>query len=244
MIALLVGPFLLLPIRIFADEWRAPNIIPQRFGLRGINRVLQDGQLVDAVTNSIIVASAAAIIGVLVAWPAARSLAALNAARTAWLAILLPLLLPPLVVGEGLRVWFLRVGLADSLAGLVLAHLVFVLPYCILILAPGFTPELLRRESAAMVLTGNLSQRFFSVTLPALRRQLALALALGFTISWAQYGTSLGVGGGVPMLPLLLVPFIRSDPQVAAVLDVILIVPPLVALALSQSRRAQQSLPI
>ena len=95
-----------------------------------------------------------------------------------------------------------------------------------------------------MVLTGNLSQRFFSVTLPALRRQLALALALGFTISWAQYGTSLGVGGGVPMLPLLLVPFIRSDPQVAAVLDVILIVPPLVALALSQSRRAQQSLPI
>ncbi len=244
MIALLVGPFALLPIRAFADEWRAPNIIPQRFGLRGITRVVEDGLLVEAVSNSVIVGLVSAIIGVIFAWPAARSLASLGTARVAWLAILLPLLLPPLVVGEGLRVWFLRLGLADSLAGLVLAHLVFVMPYCILILTPGFTPELLRRESAAMVLTGDLRQRFFSVTLPALRRQVALALALGFTISWAQYGTSLGVGGGVPMLPLLLVPLVRADPQVAAVLDVVLIAPPLIALALSQSQRTTQPLPI
>ena len=244
MIALLIGPFALLPIRAFADEWRAPNIIPQRFGLRGVTRVLEDGLLVEAVGNSIIVGVASAAIGVLFAWPAARSLALLGTARTAWLAILLPLLLPPLVVGAGLRVWFLRLGLADSLVGLVLAHLVFVMPYCIMILTPGFTPELLRRESAAMVLTGDLRQRFFSVTLPALRRQVALALALGFTISWAQYGTSLGVGGGVPMLPLLLVPLVRADPQVAAVLDVVLIAPPLIALALSQSQRTKQALPI
>lgn len=244
MIALLVGPFLLLPIRAFADEWRAPNIIPQRFGLRGITRVAEDDLLVEAVGNSILVGLISAIIGVVFAWPAARSLASLNTARAAWLAILLPLLLPPLVVGEGLRVWFLRLGLADSLAGLVLAHLVFVLPYCIMILAPGFSPEVLRRESAAMMLTGDLRQRFFSVTLPALQRQVALALALGFTISWAQYGTSLGVGGGVPMLPLLLVPLVRADPQVAAVLDVVLIVPPLIALALSQSQRTRQALPI
>ena len=235
MIALLVGPFVLLPIRAIADEWRAPNIIPQRFGLRGITRVIEDDLLVEAVSNSVIVAAAAAIIGVAFAWPAARSLAVLNSTRTAWLAILLPLLLPPLVVGNGLRVWFLRIGLADSLAGLVLAHLVFVVPYCILVLSPGFTPELLRRESAAMVLTGNKWQRFLSVTLPAMRRQTALALALGFTISWAQYGTSLGIGGGVPMLPLLLVPLVRSDPQVAAVLDIILTAPPLIALALSQT---------
>ncbi len=235
MVVLLVGPFVLLPIRVFADEWRAPNIIPQRFGLRGITRVAEDGLLVEAIANSVVVATISAIVGVVFGWPAARSLAISRNARGAWLAILLPLLLPPLVVGEGLRVWFLRLGLADSLIGLVLAHLVFVVPYCILILSPGFTPELVRRESAAMVLTGDLKQRFVSVTLPAMRRQIALALALGFTISWAQYGTSLGVGGGVPMLPLLLVPLVRSDPQVAAVLDIILIAPPLFALALSQT---------
>ncbi len=243
-VILLVGPFSLLPIRAFADEWRAPNVVPQRFGLRGIQRVVEDGLLVDAVSNSIVVALGAALAGVILGWPAARSLSRLETPRLAWLAILLPLLLPPLVIGEGLRVWFLRIGLADSLLGLVLAHLVFVLPYCILILAPGFTPELTRREAAAMTLTGDRGRRFTSITLPALRRQIALALALGFTVSWAQYGTSLGVGGGVPMLPLLLVPLVRSDPQVAAVLDILLITPPLIALALSQAagrRRAREN---
>ena len=234
MILLLVGPLLLLPIQAFADEWRAPNLIPQRFGLRGINRVVQDGLLPEAIINSAVVAVAASLIGVVVAWPAARSLSQLNAPRAVWLVAILPLLLPPLVVGEGLRVWFLRLGLADSLTGLVLAHLVFVIPYCVLVLTPGFTSELRNRESAAMMLTGDLWQRIRAVTLPGMCRQVALALALGFTISWAQYGTSLGVGGGVPMLPLLFVPLVRADPQVAAVLDIIVIAPPLLALAISQ----------
>ena len=194
--------------------------------------------------NSVLVGVLAATIGMLFAWPAARALSGLQNARSLWLAVLLPLLLPPLVVGEGLRVWFLRFGLADSIAGIVLAHLVFVVPYGVLILAPGFTPELRTRESAAMMLTGDLRQRFYSITLPAMRRQVALGLALGFTISWAQYGTSLGVGGGVPMLPLLLVPLVRADPQVAAVLDFILIIPPLAALALSQRTPRASALPV
>ncbi len=235
-ILLLVGPLLVLPVQAFADEWRAPNLVPQRFGLRGVERVLNDGLLPEAVANSAVVALTAALIGVLVAWPAARSLSQLDAPRTVWLVAILPLLLPPLVIGEGLRVWFIRLGLADSLVGLVLAHLVFVVPYCVLVLTPGFTPELRNREAAAMMLSGDARQRLRSVTLPGMRRQVALALALGFTISWAQYGTSLGVGGGVPMLPLLFVPFVRADPQVAAVLDLIVIAPPLLALAISQHR--------
>lgn len=236
MIAILVGPLLLLPIQAVADEWRAPNLVPQRFGWRGIERVLDDGLLPTAVANSAVVATIAAVIGVLVAWPAGRSLSRLNAPRAVWLMAMLPLLLPPLVVGQGLRVWFIRLGLADSLAGLVIAHLVFVVPYCILILTPGFTPELQNRETAAAMLSGSTGQRLLAVTLPGMRRQVALALALGFTISWAQYGTSLGVGGGVPMLPLLFVPLVRADPQVAAVLDLVVIAPPLLALALSQRR--------
>lgn len=244
MIVIFVGPFLIIPFQAFADEWRAPNIVPQRFGLRGVRLVLEDGLLVESVQNSVLVGVLAATIGMLFAWPAARALSELGTARSLWLAVLLPLLLPPFVVGAGLRVWFLRIGIADSIAGIVLAHLVFVVPYAILILAPGFTPELRNRESAAMMLTGDLPRRFREVTLPAMRRQVALALAMGFTISWAQYGTSLGVGGGVPMLPLLFVPLVRADPQVAAVLDFILIIPPLVALALSQRGPRTQQLPV
>ena len=61
--------------------------------------------------------------------------------------------------------------------------------------------------------------------------RIAVAVVLGFTVSWSQYGTSLGVGGGIPMLPLVLVPFVRSDPQVAAVLDLVFLIPPFVLFA-------------
>ena len=57
MVVLLIGPFFLLPFQALADEWRAPAIIPQRFGLRGINRVLEDGLLVESVINSVLVLS-------------------------------------------------------------------------------------------------------------------------------------------------------------------------------------------
>ena len=99
----------------------------------------------------------------------------------------------------------------------------FVVPYCTLILAPGFTDELRTRELAARTLNADSWQRLRSVTIPAVERPLLLALAMGFTISWSQYGTSLGVGAGVPMLPLVFVPIVRADPQVAAVLDAIVI---------------------
>lgn len=59
------------------------------------------------------------------------------------------------------------------------------------------------------------------------------ALALAFTVSWSQYATSLTAGGGTPMLPLVLVPYVRSDPQVAAVLTLVFLLPPVVALGVA-----------
>jgi hypothetical protein len=50
-------------------------------------------------------------------------------------------------------------------------------------------------------------------------------------VSWSQYGTSLAVGGGLPTVPIVLVPFAQSDPQVAAALSLVFLAPPLLALA-------------
>jgi putative spermidine/putrescine transport system permease protein len=62
---------------------------------------------------------------------------------------------------------------------------------------------------------------------------LAVAALLGFLVSWSQYGLSLAVGGGTPMLPLLLVPFVGPDPQVAAVLSLVFLAPAMLAVGLS-----------
>ena len=229
-VAAAVGPLLLLPVRAFADAWRAPAVLPQDWGLRGIRAVADDPLLGAAVRNSLLIAVAATTLGLLVAWPAARSLAAWPTRSWAVLVLGAPLLVPPLAVGQGLSTWFLRLHL-DGRPGVILAHLVYVVPYQVLALYPAFTSEQHAREEAASSLGAGPLRRLVTITVPDIRRSLALAAALGFTVSWSQYGTTLGVGGGIVTLPLVLVPFVRTDPQIAAVLDLILLGAPLTLVA-------------
>ncbi|MEO8696777.1 MAG: hypothetical protein ABI658_24930 [Acidimicrobiales bacterium] len=223
---LLSAPLVVLVVQASADSWRAPAIIPQRFGLRGIRAALADPLVPIAIRNSLVVALITLAVALMIAWPAARALAA-DKRRSLRLALLAPLLIPPLALGEGLTPWLLRLGLADHLFAISLAHLVYVLPYVALALIPGFTTGLVEKEHAAASLGAGALFRIRTITVPGLRRHLALACALGFAVSWSQYGTSVAVGGGVPMLPLVLVPFARADPQIAAVLDLVFLIPPL-----------------
>lgn len=239
-------PVLTLLVRAAADEWRAPSVLPQRYGTRGVDEAFADAsRAVEAIANSLTVALAATAIALVLAWPAARVIGERRLRRPAvvWVLLGLPLLVPPFATGSGLTEWFIRLGLADALPGLVVAHLVPVLPYVVLILATGFGPEVRDLEEAAAVHGAGPARRLALVTLPALAPVVAVAALLGFLVSWSQYGLSLAVGGGTPMLPLELVPFIGSDPQVAAVLALVFLVPALLAVALSFAVVGRASLP-
>jgi putative spermidine/putrescine transport system permease protein len=76
-------------------------------------------------------------------------------------------------------------------------------------------------------------RRLLLVTLPAVRPTLATACLLGFLVSWSQYGLSLAVGGGLPTLPLALLPFVRTDPQAAATVALLFLAPAIAALAIA-----------
>lgn len=230
---LVVAPLVVLPLRAVADVWRAPALLPQELGTRGLDVLLSPGtRLGEAVTTSLLVAVITTAVGTVLAWPAARALsAAPSGMRSAMVTVLaMPLLVPEFATGTGLTTWFLRMGLADRTAGLVLAHLVYVLPYVVLILAPAFDDRVRRLEEVARTTGAGPVGRLRFVTLPAVARPLTLAALLGFLVSWSQYGTSLAVGGGRLTLPVVLLPFVDRDPQVAATLSLVFLLPPLVAL--------------
>lgn len=239
---LTVVPLLVLPLRAAADVWRAPALMPQQFGTRGLEVVLSPGtNTAVAITNSLVVAVATTAVALVLAWPAARWLATAPTSRRAPVLVVLalPLLVPPLAIGAGLAEWFLRLGLTNSLPGLVLAHLVAVLPYVTVVLTPGFGPRVRAVEEAARTLGAGRWQVLRLVSLPMVAPSLAVASLVGGLVSWSQYGSSLGVGRGVPMLPLVLEPFVGRDPQVAAVLALVFLAPALLALAAVVRRTAR-----
>lgn len=230
-----VVPLLLLPVRALADVWRAPALLPQRWGLRGLEWITSSGARVgEAVTTSLVVALLTTAVALVLGWPAARALVRLpRGQRTIAMAVLAaPLLVPPFATGTGLVTWFLRLGLADTVVGLVAAHLIYVLPYVVLLLVPAFGAQHLRHlEEAASTSGAGPWRRLLLVTVPVTSRAVVVAALLGFLVSWSQYGTSLAVGGGRLTLPLVLLPFVERDPQITATLATVFLVPPLVALA-------------
>ena len=223
-------PFLPLAVQAVADRWQGRDLVPQVLGWRGIRLAAGDPILSRAIGASLAVSAAVASVAVLVAWPAARYLAQTRS-RPAWAMLAAPLLMPPLVLGDGLAAWLPAIGLRGGYAAIAVAHLPASIAYAVLALIPAFGTDLDELEATAAMLGASPRHRLVHVVVPAARRHALLALALAFTVSWSQYATSLGIGGGRPMVPLVLVPFVRSDPQVAAVLSLVFLAPPVFTLA-------------
>jgi putative spermidine/putrescine transport system permease protein len=189
----------------------------------------RDSGLPSSLATSAGIAAIVSLIAVAVALPAARAVAwrEFHGKRALLFLLLLPVLSPPLAAAMGLHAIFLRAGLEDTIAGVILVHLVPALPYAILMLAGSFSrldPDL---EAQARTLGASPVQVFLKVTLPAIAPGVAVAAAFAFLVSWSQYLITLFVGGGrVSTLPLLLVSFLNGGNQaIGAALTLVFILP-------------------
>jgi putative thiamine transport system permease protein len=107
-----------------------------------------------------------------------------------------PLLVPQIGFLFGLQILLLRLGLAGTPAAVLLAHLLFVLPYVMFALADpwrALDPRLAR--GAASLGAGKLTT-LRRVTLPLLKAPLAVAAAIGFAVSCSLYLPTLFAGQG------------------------------------------------
>ena len=143
--------------------------------------------------------------------------------------------MPVLSVAMGIHVAFIRYGLADTLPGVILVHLVPVTPYMVLIMSSVFANYNPDYEGQARTLGATAGQTFRHVTLPAILPGVLVGSLFAFIISWSQYLLTLLIGGGrVVTLPILLFSFANSgDNALTAALSLIFIAPALLFLLLT-----------
>lgn len=234
----LVLPVLPLVVWSFAHGWRFPDLLPQTwsgkawsFAFSPASGVLQSF----AVTTGI--AASTTVIAALIGVPAGRALGLYRFRGKALVSLLVlaPALLPGLAVVFGLNGLFLRLGLTSTLTGVVLAHLIPVLPYMTLVMAAVFSRFDPDFEAQARSLGATPLQVFRSVTLPAILPGLMTASLFAFLVSWSQYLLTLAIGGGrVQTLPLLLFSFAsagRND--ITGAIALLYILPGLLILAVT-----------
>ena len=200
-----------------------------QFSLRWYREALSYPGFVDAFRLSFEVATLAAAITVALAFLAAYGLvryrpaggAALRAFFTA------PLLVSAVVFGIAMLQFVNRMGLYNQLAGLVLAHVVLVVPFAIrsLEVTLGAVPEEL--EWAAMILGRSRAGTLLRITLPLCARGLVTAFLFCFLLSFSEVTTTIFMSGpGLQTLPVRIYTYMsdRIDPTVAAVSALVVLV--------------------
>src|SRR5215207_2939998 len=195
-----LGVFFVYPVASIVGRGLTPD---GSLDLSPIGDVVTDARLRGVAWFTVWQATVSTALTVLVALPGAYVFARyeFRGKRLVRAAVLVPFVLPTVVVGSA----FLAVlgesgplgflGLDQSLAAILLAHVFF--DYAVVVLVVGGLWAHLdpRQEDAARVLGAGRWQTFRSVTLPALRPAIAAAAAIVFLFTFTSFGVILILGG-------------------------------------------------
>lgn len=228
-----IVPMIPLVVWSFSHGWHFPDLLPKEWSIRGWEYLTKPySRVVPGLVNSILIATAVTLLAFPIAIPAARALGLhkFRGKRFVEFLILAPLIVPELPVAVGIHVLFIKLGLAGTVLGVLLIHLVLVVPYIVIVLAGVFANYGPEPEQSARTLGASPLKTFFYVTLPAIMPGMVVGGLFAFIRSWRTYIFTLVIGGGVvETLPLLVFSFIGTgDNQISAALALLFIAPAVV----------------
>ncbi|MGW5260452.1 carbohydrate ABC transporter permease [Microbispora sp. NPDC004025] len=221
-----------------------PTWIPRRPTLANFADAFGEQDLVGAALRSLVVAVATALITVALALPAAYALARYRGAagRIAIGWVLVSQVFPVVLVIIPLFMVLRRLELVNTLAGLTVVHVTFVMPFALWMLR-GYVRAVPRElEEAAAVDGAGRLRALAAVVAPLLAPGVVATLLFGFISSWNEFLFALVIlkDPEVETLPLTLVRFVgpegvaRLGPLAAA--SLLATVPSLVFFAIIQRR--------
>ena len=226
LLAFLALTFIVLALWSLAGPWRFPDPLPAILHLDLWQRRAPVLLLHAGTTALIAITTALIALAVVLLWLETTG----RTTPPIWL--WLPLVVPQIAFLFGLQVLMLIIGLHPGLGPVVLAHLLFVLPYTALLVADSWANLDPRWAAMARSLGHGPWTTFWKVKLPLLKAPLALALAVGMSVSVALYLPTLFAGGGrITTLATEAVTLAQGgDRRLASATGLVLAVLPLVAL--------------
>lgn len=226
-----------------------------RASWRDLPRLLVGSEAVGALRLSLVTATIATVIslvlGVPLAWVLAR--ARFRGRSLLRALVTLPLVLPPVVggvallfalgrrgfIGQYLDQWF-GLTLPFTSAGVVLAETFVAMPFLVVTVEGAFRSADLGLEEAAATLGSRPFATFCRVTLPL----IAPSLIAGSVLCWAralgEFGATITFAGNLPgvtqTMPLAVYQALERDPDAAVALSLVLLVVSIGVLALLRER--------
>lgn len=244
LVVFLYAPIAVLLIFSFNDS-AVPAFPLSGFTLHWYHLFLSNADLKAALETSAVVAAlssvGAVLLGVLASVALARRRFPGKAAVSALL--LSPLVIPYLVFGISLLLFFHAVGIPRSILTVAIGHIVVSLPYTILVLVPRLDQIDVALEEAAADLGASPLQTFRLIVLPLILPAVVSAFLIAFTTSFDEYALASFVVGTRVTFPIYLYSALRFPsqlPQVIAVAVVVMVVSLVVVISAEIGRRVAE----
>lgn len=227
-----VAAVLMVPLAISVLVSFSPSeyiALPDSFSMRWYERFFTDFVWVDALRDTMVIAG----LTILISFPIGLTAAiAFTRYHLKWksalnTAIMLPLFVPPVILGLGSLTFHRLIGLWGTELSLAIVHSLWAMPLVFLVLKSTLAGVDVSVEEAAAGLGASPIRVFFEVTLPLIASGVFVGVLFAFIISVNEFIMSLFLStADVKTLPVAIWPQIRYllTPIVAAASSIIIVI--------------------
>jgi len=222
----LFAPLVVVIVISFSDS-RGLAFPPASFSLRWYEEFIASPQWLLPFLRSLQAATLTAILVTPIAVLAAYSMRMMGGKISAALriAVLAPQILPVVLLAIGIFFVYARVGLLNTMTGIVLAHCMFALPFATLPILSSIQSFDFAQEMAGRSLGAPRWKAFLLVTLPQLKGSVITGAFFAFAVSLEEVVIGLFISGGDNTLlsrRMFLSMRDQVDPTIAAISTLLL----------------------
>lgn len=232
------GPLVNLFVLAFSEKWNYPDVLPQVWGFKWWEFVLAKDDIVSSISLSFLIATLVTALSIVVCIPAAYAFARIQfpLKKVFLFSFLLTNAFPKMGLYVSIAVLFYKIGLMNTLLGVVLIHMINVLMFMTWIPTAAFRSVHRAQEESARDVGASPFKVFRSVTLPMAMPGIVVASIFTFLNSLDEaQGTFLV---GIPdykTMPIVMYSIISDFPSSAgAVFSIILTLPTIILLVAAQ----------
>lgn len=199
---------------IFTERWSWPNLLPEVFSLRAIEEILsRTDEFLGILSSSIFISTVVGLLSVVIGLMSARAFVfyEFKGKNLLYFISLMPFMVPSTVFAIGIQVTFIKWGLSNTVIGVIITHLIYSLPYALLLLIDGTKGVGIKLEEQARVLGATSFVAFYKISLPLLIPIILSSFSMAYIVSFSQYFLTLLIGGGsVKTFAIVMVPYLQN----------------------------------
>ena len=197
------------------------------FSLKWYGALFQNAEILEGLTNTLIVALGATLFATILGTLIAIGIARYFRSSLLEAFALAPAILPDIVLGIGLLVFYVLVGIGLGLHSVLLAHVVFGMAFVAAVVTARLSQTDPSLEEASRDLGASSVATFLRITVPSLAPAIIAGALLVFTLSLDEFVIAFFTDGpSTPTLPIVIYSMVRFGvtPDINALATLLMVV--------------------